>query len=85
MQAFMKAILATLILKTSILGDQISGAQNLEKRDLREQMQRKITIEANGEIFIATLANTVRKKKLRRLRVNLAENAPLMDASRSAI
>lgn len=85
MQAFMKAILATLILKTSILGDQISGAQNLEKRDLREQMQRKITIEANGEIFIATLANTVRKKKLRRLRVNLAANAPLLDALRSAI
>ena len=85
MQAFMKAILATLILKTSILGDQISGAQNLEKRDLREQMQRKITIEANGEIFIATLANTARKKKPRRLRVNLAANAPLMDASRSAI
>lgn len=54
----MKAILAALILKTSILGDQISGAQNLEKRDLREQMQRKITIEANGEIFVATLANT---------------------------
>lgn len=85
MQAFMKAILAALILKTSILGDQISGAQNLEKRDLREQMQRKITIEANGEIFIATLANTVRKKKLRRLRVNLAANAPLLDALRSAI